>query len=481
LAEATWRPEGLRPAVFHGASLVLHVLAAWLVLAICLRLTGSLPAACAGALLFALHPVQVEPVAWASGAKDLLAGVLSLAAVWLFVMRRSAGTPRGRAVWIGLATLAYVLAMLAKPSAVVVPLVLLAVEWLVDRKLSRNAIFTVGVWLLLALPVVAVTRVVQPATGVLVPPLWQRPIIALDALGFYVESLIWPVRLAFVYGRTPEMQLASPWANVLVAVAAAVLLVVVSRRLPVVAAAAAISVAALLPYLGLVPFDFQDHSTVADHYLYVAMLGPAIVLAYLMRGRSGPWWAACAVVLVALGIGSFRQTQIWRDPMTLLRHAVATNPQCATPHYALGIKLGTLNQTEAAEREYRIALSISPNHVGSHTNLGQLLTGQGRHEEALEHYQRAVEAAPHDTLKMNNLAVGLVAIGRIDEAMAVLRAALEEDERIDVELLHANLGRLLIAQGRRDEARVELEKALAIDPDLEIALRGMQQLQESAE
>jgi hypothetical protein len=190
LAEMSWTPAGLDPAVFHAVSVVLHVAAACLVMAILLRMTGSLAAACAGALLFALHPVQVEAVAWASGAKDLLAGVLSLAAIVLFLRRADARTPQMRWLWLGAATFAFVLAMLAKPSAVVVPLVLLPIAWWVDRKLSREALIIAGAWMLLAIPIVLIAQRSQPAAEFAPPPIGQRPLVAADSVGFYARKLI---------------------------------------------------------------------------------------------------------------------------------------------------------------------------------------------------------------------------------------------------------------------------------------------------
>jgi len=476
VAEASWTSAGSNAAAFHAGSVVLHILAAWLVLAICERLTGSLAAATAGALLFALHPVQVEPVAWASGAKDLLAGVFCLLAVWLYLLRGDATTDRGRRWRTVAATIAFVLAMFAKPSAVVAPLVLLVVGWLNDRTFSRGLLVTVGVWLMLAVPVILLTRIVQPATGVYVPAIWQRPIVALDVLGFYLRSLVWPARLTFVYCRTPDVQLAWPWTNIAVALAAGLVIGWAGRRWPFLVAAAAIWLAALIPYLGLVPFDYQAKSTVADHYLYLAMLGPAVGLAYALRRSRWPAWVACAGVFVVLAVVSHRQSYIWRDKMTLLDHGAAMNPGAPLPRHAKGIVLAGLNDMAGAEREFRIALKLAPDHADSHTSLAMLLTNQGRHEEALKHYRLAVEATPDNAIRRNNLAGGLVALGRIDEAIEVIRNALAGQDRSGDDLLHANLGRLLMLKGRRAEARVELEKALAINPDLENARRGLDEL-----
>src|SRR5215212_6828517 len=142
----------LNPAVFHGVNSLLHLAAAVTVFAILRRLFGVVWPALLGALFFAVHPVQVEPVAWVSGMKDVLSGLLALTAVLAYILFAQSN----KLWWHAMATAAFVLAMLAKPSAVVVPFVVLIIEWLVLKRGLRDAIVGPALWFLLALPVVAV-------------------------------------------------------------------------------------------------------------------------------------------------------------------------------------------------------------------------------------------------------------------------------------------------------------------------------------
>ena len=223
------------PRLFHSLNLLLHllsVLIVWRILELFLRLrrpTGtetavdgtSLPlewAACGGALLFAIHPIQVEPVAWATGFKDVLFGLLSLVAVWHYLryvdarMQPGTGRPSRARLHYGLATGAFVLALLAKPTAVVLPLIvwlLAAWGW---RRSWREQIAGLSVWVIIAVAWGLLTRWVQPGTSLAFePPLWARPLIAGDAVLFYLYKLVLPLRFGPDYGRTPQVVLEHGW------------------------------------------------------------------------------------------------------------------------------------------------------------------------------------------------------------------------------------------------------------------------------
>jgi Tfp pilus assembly protein PilF len=296
--------------------------------------------------------------------------------------------------------------------------------------------------------------------------------VAADSVGFYARKLIWPHPLAIDYGRSPEVALRLPWVNALLAVTLAAAAIGLLRRAPTLCAGLAIALAALVPYLGLIPFDFQMNSTVTDHYLYLAMLGPAVVAAYLLRDRATPWWILAGVLLLALAIGSFRQARTWRDSMTLFAHALNVNPDSFVAHHTRGFLLADQRDLAGAETEYRTALRLRPGDAEANTNIGNLLGNQNRIAEALPHYQRALDAAPRDTRKMNNLAIALALLGRYDQAETLLRSGLQIDGGC-ADLLHANLGNVLLAQGHREAAQEQFVRALELDPNSTIARNGL--------
>jgi hypothetical protein len=159
-------PDGvhLKPVWFHVTNLIVHVAAVLFCFLLLRRLTGEEIAAALGAALFGLHPLMVEPVAWASALYTLLSGALGLAALWQYVVyaqRDAAGEP-GRARPLVIATIAFILALLAKPSAVVIPLMATAVDVLLIRRPLRRMAPVVACWLLAAAPIAVVARNVQP-------------------------------------------------------------------------------------------------------------------------------------------------------------------------------------------------------------------------------------------------------------------------------------------------------------------------------
>ena len=214
------------PWPFHALCLAFHALNALLVFFLARRLVQDPRAAAAGAALFALHPLQVEPVVWASGLKDVLCGTFALGALLMLVRAGDETTLRRRAMFAG-ATVLYTLALLTKPAAVALPVVALGLERLALQRSRARVLTTFAVWALLALPMVWVTSRAQPLTAEgFESPLLGRPVVALDALGFYLGKLLLPVPLTIDYGRTPLGVLANRTTILTVTFALAALMLV---------------------------------------------------------------------------------------------------------------------------------------------------------------------------------------------------------------------------------------------------------------
>jgi len=495
---------GLEPGPFHVANIALHALNALLVFAL-LRLLrlGDLPAA-AGAALFAIHPVQVEPVAWVSGFRDLLSGFFALLALCGYVLfTRSSAQRRigaARVLWSG-ASICFALALLAKPSAVIVPLVAGALALGVMRIGAVRAAATLSPWLLVAAAVVPLARVqkIQPSVAELAP--WQRLVVAGDALSFYLRQLVFPWHLAPLYGRTPEAVLAgdSRWVTGLLPLVLVGVAATRYRRAPVPATAFAILVIGVSPVLGFVPFTFQEFSTVADRYLYLALIGPALWLAWSLGQRpSRRVWTLAAIGLAAAGVRASFQVGHWRDSEAILEHTLAVDPHSAFAHNNLGhlamtrgepaqavaefeqaldakpdyvnarknlaVALGELGRWEEAERHLRTALEQEPDFAEAHFNLGVVLARTGRKAAAELAYQRALEVDPRNVLALINLGVLATERGDAQEGARRFRAALDIDSLAAA--AHANLGLLLAEQGKRKQANWHLRRAMQLEPDL---------------
>ncbi len=439
----------LNPYLFHIANIAVHALSGIIVYFMLLRLFESRAGAMFGAMLFLLHPLQVEPVAWASGLKDLLAGALSLAAILLYLTQAAADRALRRrrlAWWCSLALLG--MAMLAKPSAVAVPVLLVVIDLLVLRRGMITAATSAAPFFALTLPIILIARIAQ--TGADVPPVaWLlRPVVALDAMSFYLGKLIWPANLCIDYGRTPAMIVQSSQINwtwiAPVLLIAACLFQAFSRRktnqpslpaasLTIPLAAVLVFLLAPLPVLGFVPFTFQNYSTTADHYVYLAMLGPAMLIAHWFR--SPPPMLARGAAIAAIGtlaVTSFAQTKVWMNSRALFEHTVAVNPSSGPGLHNLGALAAERNDLDTAAGLFRRALPTQPNASLTYRNLRQVLTARTRTAEAQEVAQAEYRYRSR----------GLIArTGHVwlDPNHAILRAIARGQEREAIELAEKRL------------------------------------------
>jgi protein O-mannosyl-transferase len=419
-------------AVFHAASLLIHVLSAGLVYLIATRLMPGHRIGIVAAALFALHPVQVEAVAWVSGMKDLLFTLLTLVAIWQFILfAQSPPDARRRTMHYVGCIVAFVAALLSKPTAVVTPLILLAVAMLALRLRFRRALVLVLPMLVLAIPCAIWTRQVQPARTVhtLVPPP-QRVFVAADALAFYAYKIAVPIRLAPDYGRSPRHVIDQRVAYVTWVVPAALAAMVwrVRRIMPLVALGASVFVLGLLPVLGFIPFDYQAKSTTADHYLYLPMAGIALAAAALLHRFNGRQVRAMALLVLLLWAGlAHAQTWHWRATGPLFEHTLAVNPRSWVALTNLASRALAEERFSDAERLAREAVTVRPDHVDAWHNLGSALALQGRLPEAAEAYRRGIDADPNLPDTHTAYAFTVAQIGQRDLAIAHFERALQID------------------------------------------------------
>jgi tetratricopeptide (TPR) repeat protein len=386
-------PNGvaLNPNIFHFANVLIHALGTLLVYGILKLLITDRRAACLGALLYAMHPLQVEPVAWAAGLKDVLAGMLALAAIDQYIRFVQVNSRRHYL----LASLALVAAMLAKPSAMTVPLIVAVIDWLLLDRSVKAVARSIWPWAVLAALCAIIARIAQNVTGLPEPPLWARPILALDSLAFYLYKLLWPMKLAVDYGHRPSAVMASDSFKItwMIPVAIAVLLWIWRRRVRPLIVACLIFVCATLPVLGLASFQYQFASTTADHYVYLAMLGPALAVAWWVRqARRRDVAVIIATIIGLLGIRSMIQARVWMNDVALFTNAVAVNPTSMLALNNLGNAYREAGQFGAAEQQFRRVSQLYPDYPEGHSNVAWLLELRGELSEAIEFRRRALAA-----------------------------------------------------------------------------------------
>lgn len=474
----------LNPYIFHAANLLLHVGVCLVVFRLLELLTRRRWAACAGALLFALHPLQVEPVAWVTGLKDLSCGLLSMVALWQYVMfagEAAAHTPSGKAIGKSsrylhyvAATLAVVGAMLCKPSAVTVPLIAAALDGLILHRRWRQVVIALIPWLAISVAFTAISIFVQPDVAGSPSPLWTRPLIAADALAFYLGKLFAPIRLAAIYPHSEQQVLNGPLVYVTWLAPAAIGLLAwrFRKAAPWAAAGAVIFLAALLPVLGLAPFEYENISTVADRYVYVAMLGPSLAIAGMLswlHSRASRQMvrylaAGCVCGIATLAVLSARQARYWQDSRTLFARVLALDPRGDVADCDLAADALANGRPDEAERYARRATDLFPGRPNNGITLGIALQSLGRHAEAAAEFLKVSQAHPDNVIALTYLASELARSGHDAQAMALCRAAIQVGPNFPD--AHRLMATLLSAQHKFAEALPEAAEAVRLDPSV---------------
>jgi len=459
----------LNPYLFHTANLVIHIVAVLMVYALLKQIVAKPWPAAFGALVFAVHPLQVEPVGWIAGMKDVLCGMLSITALWQLVVYAQTTPPRRRLHYT-LATIAYALALLSKPSGMSLPLLAVLIARFICKLPWKQLAIVLGPWFLMAIPIAIIARHVQPVTVAYDGgKFWLRPLIAADALAFYASKLVWPLHLAVQYDHYPQAVIEHRWLywTWIVPVSLTIMALLLRNKLPWLWVGLALIVAATLPVLGLVPFQFERLSVVADHYMYVAMLGPAIIAAYAITlPRKKIAVTAGIVAIVALTVRSNRQTWNWRDTQTLFQHELDVNPKSFAAYDSLASWAVMHHQPQEAAEYAERAIEINPDYAEAWGTLGGALSALGRRAEAAAAFKRAYEfAAGNETaaIAASHYGAAMASIGNRAEGERYLRRAIELDPQLDE--AHLNLAVLLANGGRIADAVNEAETATELGPE----------------
>jgi tetratricopeptide (TPR) repeat protein len=464
---------GLNPMPYHLVNVALHATNGVLVFFLLLHL--RIPAAWLAAVLWVLHPVNVESVAWITELKNTQSGSFFFCAVLCFLRFEA----QGRRRWYALALLCGAAAALSKASTVVLPLILLLSAWWERERWRRTDIVRVVPFFALALAMSALTiaeqqgHITRQGTAEWPLALGQRLVIAGKAIWFYTCKILWPVRLAFVYPRW-EATTNSVWSWLPLAGLAAGGIVLWDRRRQPWARACLFgvgySVTALLPVLGLFDVFYFRYSFVADHFQYLASVGTIACAANGIAhtlGRRRLWSmpvgnVVCSALLVTLGTLTWKQAHVYHDIETLWRDTVAKNPDVWMAHNNLGIVLENQGRQSEAIEHYKEALRLKPDYVEAHNNLGFALSQVGKPDEAIRQYEEALRIDPDDVEAHNNLGNALLQMGKLDEAIKQYEEALRtKPDYVDA---HNNLGAALLRLGRLPEAIQQWEQVLRIKP-----------------
>src|SRR6267143_6982363 len=520
---------GLSPWPYHLLNVLLHAGSAVLLWQVLRQL--NVRGAWLGAALWALHPVMVQSVAWVTELKNTQSGFFYLLSIFCFLKwaadksisvpsplssqgrrqgegfdiksetpiaspltsflspsrnreaeRAAANTElksRGCMRWwnFGLSLFFFVLAILSKPSVVLLPVVLaLCLWWRTGRIYWRDIAALVPFLLISALA--SVWTILEQkfhagAIGVEWAQTWpERLIIAGRAIWFYLTKLAWPYPLIFIYPRWKinSSQLIA-YLPLVAALAGLLALWLIRAKWSRAAFfAGAYYVVSLFPVLGFFSVYFFRYSFVSDHFQYLASMGPlALAGAGITEGIAATGWkssfrpAVCGLLLLVLGVLTWRQNAIYHDIVALYTGTLAKNPGCWMAHYNLAIALRAKGETDQAVAHYRQAVAPRPDYAAAHYNLARIFVEKGEFEEAIVHYEKALAVNPADAEAHSNLGSTLFQIGRVDEAIVHYQKALAIQP--DYADASCNLANALLSKGDMDGAIVHYMACLALSPN----------------
>lgn len=503
---------GLNPLSYHALNVLLHAFSAILLWRV-LRLL-VVRGAWLGAALWALHPVMVQSVAWVTELKNTQSCVFYLLSILFFLKwddQRGAvsglqrRTKDGRSSVFALSLVCFILATLSKPSVVMLPFVLALCVWWMRGKMRWRDALALAPFAVISLLASTWTIWEQRFHARAIGPDWnqtfpERLIIAGKAIWFYLSKLVWPHPLIFIYPRwNIDSSTVVAYLPLLAAIAGVVALWFIKAKWGrALVFGVSYYVISLFPVLGFFSVYFFRYSFVSDHFQYLASMGPLALTGAgigTLLGRFGeapadfvshpaavPPLAStvasprrrlvlsgvlCGILLVSLGLLTWRQTAQYHDLSALYTATLQKNPGCWMAYYNLGIVLSERGEADQAIDHYRQAIALRPDYAEAHYNLGRLLVEHGELTDAIAHYERAVAINPADEEAQNNLGVTLFGIGRTDDAIAHYQRALEI--RPDYAEASCNLANALIAKGDFDGAIVRYKACLAAIPDQEEA------------
>jgi tetratricopeptide (TPR) repeat protein len=458
---------------YHAVNIALHAIAAGLLVLILRQL--AIPGALLAGLIFAVHPVHVESVAWITELKNTLSGVLYLAAALVYLEFDRARRPAAYA----LASALFVLALLAKTVTATLPGGLLVVLWWKRGTVTwsrdvRPLVPWIVVGAAAGLTTAWVERTYIGAVGAdfTLTPI-ERVLVAGRAIWFYLATLAWPAELIFIYPRWNVS--AADWTQYLYPITLAVVLAALwywRRQARAALAALLFFIVTLGPALGFVDvFPFR-YSFVADHFQYLASLGiitlgSAAAAHWAAHGRprvsAHARRAAAAVVVALLGVLTWRQSAEYVSAEVLYRETLRKHPECWLALHNLGlIRLGPGGDIDEAASLIAQSLQVQPNNPEAHNSLGLIRQQQGRTDEAEAHFREAIRLLPSYAAAQNSLGVALYAKGHLEQAVAQYRKALGLNPGYAE--AHRNLGMALIDLGRPEDAVAELEEAIRLNP-----------------
>ncbi|MBT3923624.1 MAG: tetratricopeptide repeat protein [Nitrospina sp.] len=509
-------------------NLGIHIASVLLLFIVFLRMTGALWQSGFVAALFALHPLNVESIAWISERKNVLSTFFWLLTLWAYI-RYTEKPTIGKYGWVALFL---ALGLMSKPMLVTLPFVLLLLDyWPLNRWKPENqkenlhgeqtgsqASFSRLIQekiplFVLTIGSIITTFMVQKLGGAVKSveafPVQERIVNAFVSYLSYLQKMVWPSGLSIFY---PHPENALPvWKGLLSALLLLFLTLWVIRKArskPYVGVGWFWYLGTLIPVIGLVQVGAQ---AMADRYAYVPLIGIFIIIAWGLPDLLNKWRykkktpIIFAGLLIPLMVVTWMQVGHWKDGVTLWKHAIKVqsniypefaraynnlgfalkregrfadaitqyktaikiNPEFSKPYNNLGNVLRKVNESDEAIVYFKEAIRVKPDNSLAYINLGSAMLYKGEMEEAITHFRKAIKISPDNALAYSNLGTTLAKTGKLEEAIIQFKEAIRVNPGLAMP--HTNIGIALAQNGKSDEAIVHFRKAIGINPDYALA------------
>jgi hypothetical protein len=428
---------GAAPGAHHMVNVVLHGASTAVLFLALARMTRATGASLVTSLLFALHPLHVESVAWVAERKDVLSTLFWMMCLYLYAGYAERPT---RLRMTGVAV-AFAVGLLAKPMILTLPFVLLLLDmWPLNRvggkwreSLPRLAIEKVPLFVL-SIGSIVITLVSQRGSRAVISlealSLGQRLGNAAVSYAAYLRDMVWPAHLAPFYPLRPPSA-SSIVTGVIVLAAITIVAIRCAKSQPWMLVGWLWYLGTLAPVIGFVQAGDQGR---ADRFTYVPLVGVFIAVVWTIRGaverftlpRAARYAAYCALAIV-LGSLTHRQLMYWKDDLTLWARTVAVTSGNYRAENLYGVALTDNGRLDEGIAHYEAALRSWPENPEAHNNLGAARMDQGRYQDAISEFEAAARAKPSNVQFKYNLAAALDAAGRRTDAIAQVKAGLAID------------------------------------------------------
>jgi tetratricopeptide (TPR) repeat protein len=463
---------GLNPFGYHLTNLVFHTLTCLLIYLMIFSLTSNLPIAFISTLLFAIHPIHTESIAWISGRTDVIGSFFFFFSFLLYMYGEKVGKLRYYALSLAL----FVLALLSKEMVITLPLLIVVYDYYCvaerDRREAwKRAKYWAGYWILIVVYVVVRFLILKVVTGnPHIEELNRGKLLLTFSKGFlyYLSKLLLPFNLnAYVMLDLASFSHIGVWTGIVVIVG----LVVTGLRLRDnrLSFGAGFFLISLLPLTNLIaisaPVDIDF--PLAERFLYLPSFGFCLVLGVVIGEclRLNKLMAGIVISLLCIfySCSTFARNQDWRKEEAFYELTAVSSPRSPVIHNNLGVVYKSNGKYNEAIEQFKRSLELNPRLIEANNNLGSAYKDKGWYQEAMAEYQRALKLFPDYTEAHNNLGNLYEKLGRYDLAEQELKIAIQL--KPDLAEAHSNLGIVYFDLKRKDEAMKEFQEALRIKPN----------------